>query len=445
MTRSVRRTKLPLLLFIGFVVAVTLTWLPTSRAVNAYGVAVTVLLIVKISASMRNRATEPSPEQQRELDALRLGTVVPFYNEDPEALRRCVASLLAQQRPLGRVVLVDDGSSDARARELARRLAAEHEQVVLVEQATNLGKREAMVAGFLAAGDIDVVVAVDSDTVLAPDAVAEAMKEFASAETMAVTGTVLAENARRNILTRLIDLRYANAFLYERAAYSSIGSVLCVCGSLALYRAHLVRDNAEDFLGQRFLGRPAVFGDDRRMTNYALTAGRVVLRENAVATTLVPERMGHFLRQQVRWNKSFFRESVWVLRNMSSGHPAFWLTFVEFASWVVFTTMLLVAMVLRPIATGEVLFGTYLAFISLVAYARSVRWFNIHDGAGRRERWLTFLLAPLYGFLHLFVLMPLRVWSLLTLRSGSWGTRSSVEVHLTDADPRAPRGAGAAA
>ncbi|MCX4706991.1 hypothetical protein OG252_00200 [Streptomyces sp. NBC_01352] len=67
-------------------------------------------------------------------------------------------------------------------------------------------------------------------------------------------------------------------------------------------------------LNQRFLGRLSTFGDDRHTTNYCLLTGKAVLQANAVAWTLVPENVRHYLRQQVRWNKSFFRESLWIIR-----------------------------------------------------------------------------------------------------------------------------------
>ncbi len=48
-----------------------------------------------------------------------------------------------------------------------------------------------------------------------------------------------------------------------------------------------------DFLSQTFLGVPAIFGDDRRLTNYALLEGKVVFQQTAVAWTAVPQRLGH--------------------------------------------------------------------------------------------------------------------------------------------------------
>src|SRR3546814_13499545 len=74
---------------------------------------------------------------------------------------------------------------------------------------------------------------VCSSDLLEPNAVREGMRPFRSRRVNAATGLVLPLNYDQNLLTRLQDVRYANAFLCERAAYSWFGSVLCVCGILA--------------------------------------------------------------------------------------------------------------------------------------------------------------------------------------------------------------------
>ena len=43
------------------------------------------------------------------------------------------------------------------------------------------------------------------------------------------------------------------------------------------------------------------------------------------------------------------------------------------------------------------------------------------------QRAAAFALAPLYGTVHIVLLVPIRWWALLTIRSGSWGTRTQVE------------------
>ncbi|HEY8342291.1 MAG TPA: hyaluronan synthase, partial [Calditerricola sp.] len=64
---------------------------------------------------------------------------------------------------------------------------------------------------------------------------------------------------------------------------------------------------------------------------------------------------------------------------------------------------------------GAVMVLYYLAMLALSAYARSVTYAVQHPG--------TFLLAPLYALLHVTILVPIRLYALLTIRRVSWGTR----------------------
>jgi len=244
---------------------------------------------------------------------------------------------------------------------------------------------------------------------------------------MGVTANVRALNHRRNLLTRLIDMRYANAFLFERAAYSTVGSVVCCCGSLAFFRTSVVKENLDDFLHQSFLGVQVQYGDDRRLTQYALQKGVVRLQDTSVAYTLVPEKLDHYRRQQLRWNKSFFRESLWAIHRFGPRRWPFWISIVELAVWLTFTASLLTAMYIRPIATGHMVPWEFVAFSVILAYARNVRYFG-RPGESLRSQCATFALAPLYTVMHVFLLTPLRLWSLLTLRQTGWGTRQRVEV-----------------
>jgi hyaluronan synthase len=175
----------------------------------------------------------------------------------------------------------------------------------------------------------------------------------ATRKSQAVTGCVLAANRTKNLLTRLIDLRYAYSFLGERAAYSLLGAVLCVPGAGGRYRGTAVRKHLDQWLGQRFLGRQCTYGDDRHMTFWCLKEGRVVLAPDAVAWTYVPERMTHFLRQQIRWSKSFFRESTWMLGRMSPRRSCWWLTLIEVGTWGVFTAALLFSLAIRPVLAAH--------------------------------------------------------------------------------------------
>jgi hyaluronan synthase len=421
---------------IGAVVAINERRLPSGAialSLDWYGYAVLSLLIAKLILSVFARPVPATAEVRQRVQRLRTAAVVTCRNEDPAAFSRCLDSLLAQTRLPDMVTVVDDGSSTPVCAHIAlcaagaaRRAGIDY-RVVLFPR--NLGKRAGLAVGFARAATAEVYVCIDSDTILHPEAIERALRPFASRRVTAVTGCVLAANRGHNLLTRLIDLRYAYAFLGERAAYSVLGSVLCCCGSLALYRGYVVRKYLPDFLGQTFLGKPAAYGDDRRLTAYCLREGRVVLAPDAVAWTLVPERLGHFVRQQLRWSKSFFRESVDLLRTSRPQRACWWLTLLEIATWSGFTSGLIYALAVRPALTGHLAPLTYLTCVALLAYARSGHYAEAeHPGLSWRGRWFTLAIAPLYGLVSLVLLLPLRAVALATLKDNRWGTRSKVEV-----------------
>lgn len=393
---------------------------------SAYGWAVFAILGTKLALSLiPPRTWDRAPEH------LRVGAVITSYNEDPRYLSACIESLLAQTRPATRIVVVDDCSTDEGGHRLAMDYAREHPSVVAIRHAQNAGKRHALATGFTEMeGQVDVFLCVDSDTILEINAIEEGLAPFSDARVTATTGVVVVANHETNLLTRLVDVRYINAFVGERAAYSRLGSVLCVCGSLAFYRADVVLRHLDTFLTQTFLGQLATVGDDRHLTNWCLSEGKVVLAENAIAHTAAPQRWGHYFRQQTRWGRSFFRESPWMLRHRSPRVVAWWLTLVELAQWLVFSSILVYIVLVHPLVTGYFLLWQYLLFVAVMAMARSVRYFDVkrvHQSPASRMH--SFLVTPVYGYLTIFVMAPLRMWSLFTLKKSVWGTRAQgVEV-----------------
>lgn len=436
-TRVRRRSVTAVILFCAAAGLVLNKWMTFGAGASAYGLAVFGLLGMKLFLSLLPPKWWPAPDPFK-----RVGVVVTIYNEDPELLRRCLDSVLSQTFPPTRIVVVDDHSAKLAAHDIASRYAALDPRIQVVRQPANRGKREALAVGFRAmADDVDIFLCIDSDSVLERNAVYEGVRPFRSRGIAAVSGIVLPSNHDTNVVTRLQDVRYANSFVTERAAYSRLGSVLCVCGALAFYRASIVMQHLDEFLDQTFLGKPATVGDDRHMTNLSLAHGRVVLADQSISHTAVPQRFGHFVRQQARWGRSFFRESTWALRHLRPWRVAWWLTLIEIAQWAVFSTILIYVVVVHPIITGEVLVAQYLLFVGAMALARAVRYFDI----SRRHQRLTsrlrsFLVAPLYGYMALFVLLPLRFYSLVTLRATKWGTRQAVEVMADESSAQtAPR------
>lgn len=346
-----------------------------------------------------------------------VAVVVPIYNEDPYLLEQCLLSII-NQKDIGRlgIFAVNDGSRNEKA---IRRLMNHYPGITYINLPHNVGKRAAQVEAFDAIGhEYDIIVTVDSDTVLSNshDIVA-GLRRFDDVKIGAVCGDVAVINHSTNILTRLIDLRYWMAFNQERAAQSYFGAVLCCSGPFSLYRTEIIQRVKNRYINQWFLGKRCTYGDDRHLTNLVLSDGhRVVFEERAHALTHAPESLSGYVKQQVRWNKSFYREILWTLPLLK--RHSLYMAY-DLACQFILPFLLIVALIatfVQAFTVNPWILALYAATILAIALLRVIY------AIGRTRR-LGFLLFTLYGFMHIGLLIPVRMYALATMRRTKWGTR----------------------
>ena len=138
---------------------------------------------------------------------------------------------------------------------------------------------------------------------------------------MPSAATRRSENAGENFLTKMQEVRYYVAFRIVKAAESLFSTVTCCSGCLAAYRRAPLMDALDVWLAQSFLGKQATFGDDRSLTNFMLRRWRVIYDSSAICSTIVPSTMRQFFKQQLRWKKSWIRESLLASMFMWRRHP----------------------------------------------------------------------------------------------------------------------------
>jgi N-acetylglucosaminyltransferase len=340
--------------------------------------------------------------------------VIPCFNEDPALLEACCRSVAAQDYPGPlQVFLVDDGSANRDALlGVYERWGGRGWTVRLLDR--NTGKRAAQDVA-VRRGSGELVVLMDSDTVLAPDAVRQAAACFADDRVGAVSGSVGVLNAPTNLLTRLIHHRYRLRFQVERPAQGFFTSLLCCSGPFAVYRRSLLAGLWPGYLTQTFAGVRCTNGDDLHLTNLVLASGRQVLFEpRAVASTWVPRTLRRYLRQQLRWNRSFYRELRWTFAGIRSRHPYLALDVLARALLPLLLAAALVLLVGEGLLVGWELLAADLS-LALAMLCVSAAFLLVHGAS------VPFLL--LYGPLHMALLVPVRVWALLTLACPSWETR----------------------
>jgi len=346
--------------------------------------------------------------------------IIPAYNEG-QAVFHTVASIAAIDYPKDKVtvVLVDDGSKDDTLEHINRAAAAFTDlRVMVIAQEKNMGKKEAMAAGINRTTS-DYLVFVDSDSYLNPDCLKEIIRPFFSNEIIgAVSGHALVQNADRSVLTKMQEIRYFNAFRSAKALESLLGFVSCCPGCCSSYRREAVLPVMSAWLGQKFLGVNCTYGDDRSLTNQVLkTRWKTVYNERAVVYTIVPDTLRKWNRQQLRWKKSWLRESVVVLSFAWRKNPlTAGLMFVD-----------TVTPFLAPLIIVRVLFlytvvnrGTSLKYIvGITVFATCIGLFyRIHNPTGRR--WWRGALFSSFLALVTFWQLP---YALATLRDSRWGTR----------------------
>lgn len=241
-----------------------------------------------------------------------LTVVIPVYNEGV-AVFATVASIVASDYPATRlrIIAVDDGSQDDTHRQLLRAQARFPGRMEVIRFPENRGKRRALHEAFLRS-ETSIVVTVDSDTEVAPDAIRELVAPLLLCPRLgAVTGRIRILNREANLLTRMLDVNFAMAFDFTRAIESTFSSVFCTSGAFSAYRTSVLRHVMDAWRDQTFLGRPCSYGEDRSLANFFLRLGHgTAFQRTAVARTRVPETGGKILKMLTRWARSNIRESI---------------------------------------------------------------------------------------------------------------------------------------
>lgn len=397
-------------------------------------------LALKATSCIGASAHTLRPRDADAVHRLRVDVVVPVYNEDPHLLAAGILSMARQTRTPHTVWLVDDGSRQAGHPFLvlqepvvgdAIRAARAAGVTVVTHRQENAGKRWAQSVAFRRS-PADIFITVDSDTVLRPDALEQILVPFARADVHSVAGAAYGQNYRRSLFTRVVEVGFVMSFIQGRMAEGAWGSVRVNCGIFAAYRGDLVRDNLDRYLHQRFLGRPVKSGDDRALTFFAKERGRTEFQPTAIAYSALPERLGHLVRQRLRWSRSWCWGALWLLRRpVLSADFAFTLTQVLAYAMLPISLGVTSVGVLTGAISPNLLLSTLLVSmgIGVVAHARYVLF--ARRGEPLVQRVLTWLVSPLYSLLYLLVLLPLQYYAFLRPRpQKTWGTRSHVEVTL---------------
>ncbi len=247
------------------------------------------LLIIGVCALIdRFRPRAPLPPF-----APQVAVLVPAYNEET-VIVRTVRSVLRSTYPFLRVIVIDDGSSDATlrvAREAYREEIASGRVTVLSKP--NAGKAEALNYA-LDQLEEEFYVGIDADTVIAPDAIERLVGHFADERVGAVAGNAKVGN-RVNLWTRWQALEYITSQNFERRALDLFDVVTVVPGAIGAWRTNAVRRGGCYPLN--------TVAEDADLTMNLLEQNyKVIYEDRALAFTEAPVTVRGLMRQRFRWS-----------------------------------------------------------------------------------------------------------------------------------------------
>ncbi|MGY3622080.1 chitooligosaccharide synthase NodC [Bradyrhizobium sp. USDA 10063] len=390
-------------------------------AISCYALLSTVYRSVQVLYALPTNVSLPSGHVVESDAPPSVDVIVPCFNEDPRTLSACLESI-ASQDYAGKlqVYVVDDGSGNLDAVAPVHDAYADDSRFSFILLRQNVGKRKAQIAAIRQSSG-DLVLNVDSDTIIAADVVTKLALKMHDPGTGAAMGQLTASNRSDTWLTRLIDMEYWLACNEERAAQARFGAVMCCCGPCAMYRRSALLLLLDQYETQFFRGKPSDFGEDRHLTILMLKAGfRTEYVPDAIAATVVPDRLGPYLRQQLRWARSTFRDTLLALRLLPGLDRYLTLDVVGQNLGPLLLALSSLTALAELALTTTVPWWTGLIIALMTMVRCSVAAF--------RARQFRFLGFSLHTLINIFLLLPVKAYALCTLSNSDWLSRKAANL-----------------
>lgn len=227
----------------------------------------------------------------------KVSILVPAFNEDL-VIEASIGSLLDQTYPYIEILVIDDGSKD-RTYEYSKRF--EHiDGFKSVRALTKLngGKSKALNYG-LENCTGELVMVVDADSKLEPNAVELLVKRFKTEDIAAVAGSVSVIN-RGNTWANLQALEYIEGLNMVRNAQAYLKLVNIIPGPIGIFRK-----SALDKVGGY---DHDTYAEDCDLTLKLIAEGyKIDFEPDAIAYTEAPEDLLDLIKQRYRWTRGILQ------------------------------------------------------------------------------------------------------------------------------------------
>jgi cellulose synthase/poly-beta-1,6-N-acetylglucosamine synthase-like glycosyltransferase len=348
--------------------------------------------------------------------------VMPMFNESRHIVES-LRSVLALDYPDDKlhIVCIDDCSSDETYSNALGLVATSRGRLTVVRNAVNIGKRKC-ISDAVRTSESEIMVSIDSDVVVEPDAVRHLVCRFVKDDVAAVGGWVDVRNKHDNWLSKVQTVTYWYAYFAMRKVQGSFRKVMNLSGCLTAYRRSVLLELDGVVEHRSVCGVPIKYGEDRFLTRQIIKAGYSTRYTQAArCRTMVPTSLGPYFSQQLRWRRSNLIDYLGGCSHMWRLHPLIAVNyFCMFALLVTYPLALGAALATGHVIEVSALHGTMYLGLGL-RYQWSVRnWPRADRVSGLWFGVQALLLPVTYAW---FVIL-----AAFTLDSQNWETRQPPRV-----------------
>ncbi|MDD2518697.1 MAG: glycosyltransferase family 2 protein [Bacilli bacterium] len=272
-----------------------------------------------------------------------MSIIIPCYNEE-QIIATTIEGIQRINYQNYECIFVNDGSSDHTMRNMKRRLKLKKINIknkhnldskkiksiyrsskypkILVLDKENGGKSDALNAGINFSKN-DYLITLDADSILHVNALKFVNEAFNDPEVVAVSGIIqilqsfnFSKDTQKttlkiNPLLRLQTIEYIKSCFCYKASLAKLNSLLVISGAFGVFRKDIILD---------VNGFNHLIGEDLDLTlriqfKIEGTTKKIVYVPDAICYTEGPETFRDFLKQRIRWQKSFI-ESLFTFKNL---------------------------------------------------------------------------------------------------------------------------------
>lgn len=291
---------------------------------------------------------------------------------------------------------------------------------------TNLGKGKTIMHA-VEQSTSEIIVTIDSDTILHPDALTEMMACFSNPKIGLVGGTVGISNPDKNSLTMFQVYVYYVMFRLAKVPEVWLKSVACVSGCMSGIRRDVFMKIKPLIEARNWFGVPVKYGEDRFITHRVLMEGYdTYLNFKARCWTTAPDTFQDYFMQQLRWSRSGIENFFWVCWNLPENvrtvKPAALYTYFFTPLTLIYIAAIIACL---PVAgfSPLVLVEHSLRYLFICAFAVwAINRFTPEQAI--RKNPLRIVAYGGWWIIRTLFLIPLSVW---TMDSDGWGGTRTIE------------------